>query len=636
MILTFILNTFFVSFLTMLLKNRLGRNGVIFIIFCYNTFFFFFVIYNFIFVTITENAYVSFFSDFSLFSFGFYFDFIAINFVCLIVFITYCVFLFTLSYMYMDLRISFFCSLIQFFMFFMLILVSASNLIQLFVGWEGVGVISFLLINFWYTRLDSNKGAIKAVLFNRIGDVGYLLFLAFFFSTFNSSDILICVFNINLETYILWFLILAGFGKSAQIFLYAWLPDAMEGPTPVSSLLHSATMVTAGVFLFIRLFFLFNNNELFLYFLVFCGSLTSILTGVFSCVKFDLKKIIAFSTCSQLGLMISALGFGLINACFFHLFLHAFFKCLLFVSSGIIIHALYEEQDIRKLMSSFFHIPLFYIFILIGSLSLTGFLFFSGFYSKEIILLFGLLSENYLMKSFVYISSICTVLYSIRLLSFFFGIQGIVQLPKIFFLRNKKKTIDNIYLISMLMLSVLSIIIGFLLDDFFLNYDFCFKLYTVFLKIEVELLSFSVVLLIIFSSIYAIFVYCFILNKTNSMSLLFFKYCNWLYNLILMELCIPIFYWLITRSFSYIAYNYIMLCYERLVLDKVFIFFPYTFVREFYSYNKTVDKTIDQLLQLIFFSFSFFFVFVFFPLDICTFFFFLFYFHYYKILNTHK
>jgi NADH-ubiquinone oxidoreductase chain 5 len=297
-----------------------------------------------------------------------------------------------------------FFSYISLFTFFMIVLITSGNLIQLFIGWEGVGIVSYLLVNFWYSRIDANKSSIMAILTNKVGDISFLLAISILFIIFKSFDFSI-IFSLttskniniveNLLYYICFFFIIAGVGKSAQIGLHIWLPEAMEGPTPVSSLIHAATMVTAGIFLIIRCSFLFIVVPNVLIWLILFGSITTFLGSSIGLFQYDIKKIIAYSTCSQLGYMFLSCGLIGFDNSIFHLINHAFFKGLLFLSAGSIIHCFSHEQDFRKMGNLYLFLPISYISILIGSLSLVGFPFLSGFYSKEkIIMLFFNLYVN--------------------------------------------------------------------------------------------------------------------------------------------------------------------------------------------------------------------------------------------------
>lgn len=311
--------------------------------------------------------------------------------------ISFFVNIYSIEYMFEDKRkLRFFICLFLFTMF-MLLLVVSNNFFQLFVGWEGVGLTSFLLINFWYNRKSANKAALKALIMNKIGDI-FLLFgiglIFFFYKTldfllifslipFNANIKIFCFNNIDL---ICFSFAIAAIAKSAQFGLHTWLPDAMEGPTPVSALLHAATMVTAGVFLLIRISPILEYSLCILNFLLIIGTITILFAGSVASVQYDLKKIIAYSTCGQLGYMFYACGSSNYVGSLFHLFTHAYFKALLFLAAGSIIHALFGEQDIRKYAIKPRSLLFTYLCFLIGNLCLMGIPFFSGYYSKDYIL----------------------------------------------------------------------------------------------------------------------------------------------------------------------------------------------------------------------------------------------------------
>ena len=311
---------------------------------------------------------------------------------------------YSVSYMHSDPHQTRFMSYLSLFTFFMLLLVVGNNLLILFFGWEGIGICSFLLINFWYTRLQANKAALKAMFLNKIGDLALLLGIFFFLFYFNTLNFFVLnnliYFNASFffSNNILWCasisFIIAAVGKSAQIGLHLWLPDAMEGPTPVSSLIHAATLVTAGIFLAIRLSFLFEQVPSSLLVIFFLGSITIFFAGTTGLFQNDIKKIIAYSTCSQIGYMFFIISFSGYQMSVFHLFTHAFFKALLFLTAGAIIHSIQNEQDIRKMGGLIKVLPLAYLTFLIGSFALIGFPFLSGFYSKDPLLEFAYNSTN--------------------------------------------------------------------------------------------------------------------------------------------------------------------------------------------------------------------------------------------------
>ncbi len=332
---------------------------------------------------------------------GFMFDSLTVTMCCVVTFISCLVHIYSTEYMSHDPHLPRFMSYLSLFTFFMLILVTADNFIQMFVGWEGVGLCSYLLINFWYTRIQANKAAIKAMILNRIGDFGLILGILLIFVNFKSVDyatvsvltpffkektINFLNFDLNLLSIVGILLFIGAVGKSAQVGLHTWLPDAMEGPTPVSALIHAATMVTAGVFLLIRSSFIFEYIPEVLNFVTFLGATTAIFASSVGLLQNDMKRVIAYSTCSQLGYMVFACGLSNYFAGIFHLSNHAFFKALLFLGAGSVIHAVNDEQDMRKMGGLRNLIPFTYTMMLIGSLALMGFPFLTGFYSKDLIL----------------------------------------------------------------------------------------------------------------------------------------------------------------------------------------------------------------------------------------------------------
>jgi NADH-quinone oxidoreductase subunit L len=308
---------------------------------------------------------------------------------------------YSVGYMAHDAGVPRFMSYLSLFTFFMLALVSADNFLQLYFGWEGVGLVSYLLIGYWYTRPSACAAAIKAFLVNRVGDVGFALGIAAIYLVFDSvefdvvfraarefADTQLVVFGTTFDTItvICILLFIGAMGKSAQIGLHTWLPDAMEGPTPVSALIHAATMVTAGVFLVARCSPLFEFSTTALAFVTFIGATTAFFAATVGLVQNDIKRVIAYSTCSQLGYMFFACGVSAYAAGIFHLYTHAFFKALLFLGAGSVIHAMSDEQDMRRMGGIWRRLPITYAVMWIGSLALAGIPIFAGYYSKDLIL----------------------------------------------------------------------------------------------------------------------------------------------------------------------------------------------------------------------------------------------------------
>nr|YP_004564457.1 NADH dehydrogenase subunit 5 [Phytophthora ipomoeae]ADK76306.1 NADH dehydrogenase subunit 5 [Phytophthora ipomoeae] len=443
LLLTLIFLPFLGSVAAGLFGFYIGRKGSVFIT-TLTTFlsciFSLIIIYNSITNEYEYIIYISNWINSGLFNCNWCFLFDSLTMIMLVVVtsISTLVHLYSSQYMAHDPHLSRFMSYLSLFTFFMIILVTGDNFMQMFVGWEGVGFCSYLLINFWFTRLQANKAAIKAMLVNRISDLILLLgVLTIFynirtieyFSTFAAisivKDFKFIFFNYILSIIdVACILIFIGaMGKSAQIFLHLWLPDAMEGPTPVSALIHAATMVTAGVYLTARCSPMFEYSMFSLKIITIIGASTAFFASTIGLVQNDFKKIVAYSTCSQLGYMFFACGLSNYPLAIFHLSNHAYFKALLFLCSGAVIHAMGDEQDIRKMGGLRRILPFTYIMFLIGSLSLMGFPFLTGFYSKDLILevAFASFSET---GHFAYwlgtIGAFFTAFYSTRLLFFAF------------------------------------------------------------------------------------------------------------------------------------------------------------------------------------------------------------------------
>ena len=389
--------------------------------------------------------------------------------------ISFFVHIYSTGYMTFDKDYSRFFSYISFFTFAMLLLVMSDNFIQMFIGWEGVGLASYLLIGFWHSKASAISANLKAFLVNRIGDLFFIIGVVIIFSIFNSFNFSV-IFNeinylkdpndlANLELACL-FLFIGAMAKSAQIPLHIWLPDSMEGPTPISALIHAATMVTAGIFLIIRLSPIYEVSTYTMDTILIIGAITSLLLGIVGIYQNDIKKVIAYSTISQLGYMICILGAGFYAASFFHLFTHAYFKALLFLSAGAVIISMHHEQDIRKMGNLRAYLPITYKCFLIGTLCLVGFPLTSGFFSKDLILI-SLYNDDNFLSLFSYvvlvIGTFVTSMYSFRLL--FLVFHGDERF------KGQKITEQGLsMLIPLIILSLLAVISGAFIK-FFLELD---------------------------------------------------------------------------------------------------------------------------------------------------------------------
>ena len=393
--------------------------------------------------------------------------------------------IYSIGYMSHDPHKPRFMAYLSLFTFAMLMLVTSDNFVQLFFGWEGVGLCSYFLIGFWFKKDTANAAAIKAFVVNRVGDFGFALgiFLIFYlFGTVNYSEVFQQIplivdknlvflgIDINAIDLICLLLFVGAMGKSAQILLHTWLPDAMEGPTPVSALIHAATMVTAGVFLVVRCSPIYEYSELALNLITIVGMSTAFFAASVAMVQNDIKKIIAYSTCSQLGYMFFATGVGAYNVAMFHLFTHAFFKALLFLGSGSVIHAFKDEQNINNMGGVWKKLPYTYGLMVIGTLALTGFPFLSGFYSKDAIIEFAYLRGNttgFYAAGIGIFTAFLTSIYSWRLM--FKTFHGEYN--------NKKIKIEDthesplVMLIPLILLSIGAIFAGFAFKELFIGQE---------------------------------------------------------------------------------------------------------------------------------------------------------------------
>ena len=391
---------------------------------------------------------------------------------------------YSIGYMSHDPHRARFFAYLSFFTFAMLMLVTADNFVQLFFGWEGVGVASYLLIGFWYKKPSANAAAMKAFVVNRVGDFGLILGLAAIFFTFDSLEFdavfaavpeiagqtfAFAGMQLDIITTICLLLFMGAMGKSAQFLLHTWLPDAMEGPTPVSALIHAATMVTAGVFLVARTSPMFEFSPDALWVVTLVGATTAFFAATVGLVQNDIKRVIAYSTCSQLGYMFVALGIGAYQIAIFHLFTHAFFKALLFLGSGSVIHAMSDEQDMRKMGGLYKMIPGTWIMMVIGTLGLTGFPYLAGYFSKDAIIEAAYMADMELAGyafTLTVVAALFTSFYSWRLMFMTFHGES----------RASNEVISHVHespwvmLIPLIVLSAGTVLAGFPFKEFFVGH----------------------------------------------------------------------------------------------------------------------------------------------------------------------
>ena len=412
-------------------------------------------------------------SEFMLVQWGFLFDALTVSMLLPVLVVSSLVHLYSISYMEADPHNQRFFSYLSMFTFFMLILVAGDNYFIMFIGWEGIGISSYLLINFWYTRIQANKSGIKALTVNRVGDmflsVGFFAIFWVFGSVDYATVFSVAPFINETAITIIGLLLLVGaMAKSAQIGLHTWLPDAMEGPTPVSALIHAATLVTAGVYLMLRSSPIIEYGPTVLVVITWVGALTAFFAATTGLLQNDLKRVIAYSTCSQMGYLFMAVGLSQYNVALFHLVNHAFFKALLFLAAGAVIHGMADQQDLRRLGGLVNFLPFTYTAILIGSLSLMAFPFLTGFYSKDLILEVAL-GQYEVSGNVAYwlgtISAVFTAFYSFRLISLTFF--TVPNAPKGDYLHAHEAPM--IIVIPLVILSIMSIAFGYVAKDLFVG-----------------------------------------------------------------------------------------------------------------------------------------------------------------------
>ena len=418
-------------------------------------------------------------SDGVRFEVGFLIDNLTALMMTVVTFVSLMVHIYTIGYMSDDPGYQRFFSYIALFTFSMLMLVMSNNFLQLFFGWEAVGLVSYLLIGFWYKRPTAIYANLKAFLVNRVGDFGFLLGIAAIYTAFNSLDYATVfgmapsmaeeVFQVfpgvdwSLMSVVCIFLFIGAMGKSAQVPLHVWLPDSMEGPTPISALIHAATMVTAGIFMVARMSPLFELSETALVFVMTIGTITALFMGFLGIVQNDIKRVVAYSTLSQLGYMTVALGVSAYSAGIFHLMTHAFFKALLFLGAGSVIIAMHHDQDIRNMGGLRKYMPITWITALIGSLALIGTPFFSGFFSKDTIIEavhFSQLPGAGVVHVAILLGVFITALYSFRM--YFLVFHGEPRMDA--HTREHLRESPFVVWFPLVMLAIPSVVAGFLID----------------------------------------------------------------------------------------------------------------------------------------------------------------------------
>jgi NADH-ubiquinone oxidoreductase chain 5 len=475
-------------------------------------------------------------SEYMIISWEFLFDQLTISMFIPVLYISSLIHIFSTDYMAEDPHNQRFFSYLSLFTFFMLVLVSGANFFVMFVGWEGIGIVSYLLINFWFTRIQANKAAILALTMNRVGDMGLSIGYFALFALFGSLDYatifsIVPFMNETALTIIGLLLLTGAMAKSAQIPLHSWLPGSMEGPTPVSALIHAATLVTAGLYLLLRSSPLLEYSSTALLIITLTGATTAFFAATCGLVQNDLKRIIAFSTISQLGYMVMAVGLSQYNVALMHVINHAFFKALLFLGAGAVIHSFSDQQDIRRIGGVIRFLPFTYTTMLVGSLSLLATPWLTGFYSKDLIIELAYGQYNFSGTYAFILGSITaglTAFYSFRLICLVF--LTVPNGPKQSYLNIHEA--NNKVIIPLFLLALFSIFFGFIFSDLFVGMASDFFSNAIFIKpnnislIEAEfslplIIKLLPALLSLFGASLAIFLYhkspTFIIDLTNNL-----------------------------------------------------------------------------------------------------------------------
>ena len=409
-------------------------------------------------------------------SWGFYFDSLTVSMLIPVFIVSSLVHVYSIGYMSHDPHNQRFFSYLSLFTFMMVILVTANNFLLMFVGWEGVGICSYLLVSFWFTRISANQSSMSAFLTNRVGDCFLTIGMFAILWSFGNIDYytvfsLAPYYNENLITVVGICLLIGAMAKSSQVGLHVWLPMAMEGPTPVSALIHAATMVTAGVYLLMRASPLIEYSSTILILCLWVGAITTVFSSLVGLFQQDIKKVIAYSTMSQLGMMVIAIGLSSYNIALFHLINHAFYKGLLFLGAGAVIHAVADNQDFRKYGGLIYYLPLTYSVMLIASLSLAAIPFMSGFYSKDFILesAYGQYQlSSITVYSIATLGAMFTTLYSVKVLylTFLSNPNG----PLVNYKQAQAAHEGDMFMsIPLIILAVFSIFFGYLTKDIFIG-----------------------------------------------------------------------------------------------------------------------------------------------------------------------